>query len=150
MDSLLSLDLIFKLGIYHPLINSRALYKKWTLPSSWKQEKENCYLHFLWIFNSFLSEFVFVFIFLMGFFYLEKHCVEFIYSLLCKLTSFSLVYSLGKSINSLWFFFLQGLSWGGIICASSDLSDGYKKESILNSTYCPNPPLCPSRTQIWR
>lgn len=40
-------------------------------------------------------------------------------------------------------FFLQGLSWGGVFCASSDLSDGYKKESILNSTYCPSPPSVP-------
>lgn len=51
--------LIFKLGvisfIYHPLINSWSLYEKWALPSSWKQEKENCHLHSLWIFHSFLS-----------------------------------------------------------------------------------------------
>lgn len=51
--------LLFKLGvisfIYHPLINSWPLCEKWTLPSSWKQEKESCHLHSLCIFNSFLS-----------------------------------------------------------------------------------------------
>lgn len=45
----------------------------------------------------------------------------------------------------LFLLFFQGLSLGDIICASSDLSDGYKQESILNSIYSPSPLSVPHK-----